>query len=92
MKHLLYLSLAIALISCEEPAPVVTVPDELNCVQEPGVLGKFPYGSPDILRTVVVDSCEYIMTNGYGSHEPVVTHKGNCKRCWREHRRLHNCQ
>lgn len=45
-------------------------------------LGKFPFNeSTDQMTVTEIDSCEYIVFNSFSNHEPVITHKGNCKYC-----------
>jgi len=82
MKKLILVTIMIGLAACtnqtaERCAQEVEQQDQI----EDDSYQTFEYGAVDVYRIQEIDGCEYILVNGYGNHEPALTHKGNCKYC-----------
>jgi hypothetical protein len=85
MKKLIIVAITLlALNSCGQPA--VNLKEDIVIES---TLGVFPYGTIDQLKVIVIDNCEYIVTNSLRVKDPVMTHKGNCKFC--KERNTHIC-
>lgn len=82
MKKLILVTIMIGLAACtnqtaERYAQEVEQQDQIK----DDSYEKFEYDKVDVYHIQEIDGCEYILVNGYGNHEPALTHKGNCKYC-----------
>ena len=78
MKKIFILSVLFAMISCSEQQPDTNIYHEVERTNDVYIVnGKLR------LRTVVIDSCEYLIGSGRESYAGYgyFAHKGNCKYC-----------
>ncbi len=76
--------LSIGITSCNNNRNINRIDTSINSVDTKKVtyLGEFPYNErPDVLATVTIDGCEYIVANAFPNKDITLTHKGNCQFC-----------
>lgn len=87
MKKIFILSILFAMVSCNRPRVDTNIYHKAEITNDIyDVNGEFR------LRTVVIDSCEYLIGNHSGGYQGYgfMAHKGNCKYC--AERRKHELQ
>ena len=77
MKKLILAAIVFGIVSCNQQQEQQTTSSQIK----DDSYEKFEYGGVDVYHIQEIDGCEYILVNGYGNHEPALTHKGNCKYC-----------